>query len=175
MRRLRLVSFWGMGLSLFAHLLSWTTPNLLHFALLGIPLHIVAMIIAPKLYRERAFPLHKKTDLRWFHHAPSWLHALVFLAILSLMFHTLVIAFGISEPIMYLIRFASGLWLCVYGVGYGYTSWAERHLSTVRQIRAQGRHRTHMRTRSDTAKSELRIPAPKPKMQRRHPSNRWTP
>lgn len=160
MRLLRLVSLLGMGLSLIAHLISWTTPNLLYFAWLGIPLHIIAMILTPKLVREQAFPLQKKADLHWFQSAPSWIHGLLFLSILSLMFHTLVAALGISELTMFLIRATSSLWLYVYVVGYGYTSWVERHLSSVRKIRNLGRHRTRMQTRSAIAKSELHIPPP---------------
>lgn len=160
MRLLKLVSLLGMGLSLLAHLISWTTPNLLYFALLGIPLHGIALVLTPRLYRERAFPLQKKADLHWFQSAPSWIHGLLFLSILSLMFHTVVALIGISAFMMFLIRATSSLWLYIYVVGYGYTSWEEHRLSNVQKIRNLGRHRTYMQTRSETAKSELRIPPP---------------
>lgn len=156
MKRLRLISFLGVIFSLLAHLVSWTTPNILHFAMIGIPLHIVAIILMSKLYRMRVLPLQEKADLHWFNHASSGIHALMFLAVLSFLFHTIVVALQISVFAMFLIRAVSSIWLYVYTIGYAYTSWAGQH-----QRHHHRSHRTRIQQQAETTKSELHISQPK--------------
>lgn len=159
MKRLRLVSFLGLIFSLLAHLVSWTTPDILHFAVVGIPLHIVAMILVGKLYHKRALPLQDKAQLHWLNHTSSGIHALMFLAVLSLMFHIIMGVLQITVFITFLIRAISSIWLYVYAVGYAYATWAGQNQFRLKQNRSMANLK-RIRQKGDTSKSELKITPP---------------
>lgn len=160
MKRLRLVSFLGLIFSLLAHLISWTTPNMLHFVMIGIPLHLVAMLIGMRLYKQRVLPLQKNADLQWFHNASSGIHALIFLAILSLLFHTIVVAMQLSGVAMFLIRVMSGIWLYICVIGYAYASWVGRNQFRYNLNCYQTGHHKRFRQKGDVAKLEQPINPP---------------
>lgn len=162
MRGLRIVSILGIFLSLIAHLISWTTPNLADFAIIGVPLHCVAMVVAWKLFKQRAFPLQNKSEVRWFHHASSGIHALLFLSVLSFMFHTVVLLMSISAFEFYAIRALSSGWLFVFTVGRGFTTWAGQY-----QINRTRLHSSRFHQKARTAKSELQIQSPPPTLRQR--------
>jgi len=159
MKRLRIVSFLGLILSLLAHLVSWTTPNILHFAVIGIPLHIIAMIIVAKLHHKRVLPLQDKANLQWLNHTSSGIHAVMFLAVLSLIFHIIMVALQVSVFIMFLIRAVSSIWLYVYAVGYAYATWAGQNQFRLKQDQKIA-NRKRIRQRGDVMKSELHIHPP---------------
>jgi hypothetical protein len=160
MKRLRLVSFLGLIFSLLAHLISWTTPNMLHFVMMGIPLHFVAMLIVFHLYKQRVLPLQKNADLQWFHNASSGIHALIFLAVLSLLFHTIMVALQLSVVVMFLIRAVSGIWLYIYAIGYAYASWVGRNQFRYNLNSHQETHCKRFRQKGDIAKLEQHISPP---------------
>jgi hypothetical protein len=159
MKRLRLVSFLGLILSLLAHLVSWATPNTLHFALIGIPLHIIAIVTVAKLYNKRVLPLQDKKNLKWLYQASSGAHALMFLAGLSLIFHTIIVALHGTAFIIFLIRAVSSIWLYVYTVGYAYATWAGQNQFRFKQNQ-QMANRARIRQKGDVLKSELQIHPP---------------
>ena len=159
MKRLRLVSFLGLIFSLLAHVVSWTSPDILDFAVIGIPLHIVAMILVAKLYRQRALPLQDKAQLHWLNHTSSWIHALMFLAVLSLIFHIIMGVLQVSVFIMFLIRAISSIWLYVYAVGYAYATWAGHNQFRLKQDKPMANLK-RIREKGDTIKAELQINPP---------------
>ena len=159
MKRLRIISFLGLILSLLAHLVSWTTPNLLDFALIGIPLHIIAMILVAKLFNKHVLPLQDKANLQWLHQTSSVIHALMFIAVLSLIFHTMMLVFQVSVFTMFLIRAISSIWLYVYAVGYAYATWAGKNQFRLKQDQ-QMANRKRIREKGNILKSELQIHPP---------------
>ena len=160
MKLFKILSFVGIIFNLLAHLVSWTTPNLLHFAVVGVPLHVVSMLILYRLYRDRALPLQKNADKSWLRHASSGVHALIFLSILSLMFHTIVAVLGLSMFVMFLIRALSSIWLLTYAMGYGYASWAGHNQFKLNQLRLNGRHRSRIQQKADSIKSDIHVNIP---------------
>lgn len=159
MKRLRIVSFLGLILSLLAHVASWTSPDILDFAAISIPLHVIAMILVAKLYQKRALPLQDKANLQWLNHTSSGIHALMFLAVLSVIFHTVMVLLQLSVFIMFLIRVVSSIWLYVYAVGYAYATWAGQNQFRLKQEQ-QMANRKRIRQRGEVRKSELQIHPP---------------
>ena len=160
MRRLRILSFTGIVCSLLAHLVSWTTPNIIQFTYVGIPLHIVAMLIVAHLYKKSALPLQDRSGLRWINHASSWIHGLMFLAALSFMFHTIVMVLQLSVVLMYFLRAVSSIWLYVYAAGYGYATWASQYHSGLKDPSHLPTHRHQFRQRADTYKPDIQVDVP---------------
>lgn len=160
MNLLRIVSLLGIVFSLVAHLISWGTPDLLEFSILGIPLQIISMIMFAKLTNLNIVPFQKKADLRWLHQTASVVHALLFLSVLSFMFHVVMMGLQVTAFPFFLIRVLSSIWITVFAIGYGYTSWTGRYQSKLSKMRGQGFHRHRLSTIAEDAKLELKFQSP---------------
>lgn len=150
MKILKVLSFIGIGLSLFAHVLSWMSPDLLHFAVIGVPLQLVSMILMAWLYHQRVMPLQPDGNLRWWHHTSSLIHGIIFLSVLSFAFQGAMFAFRISSFLMFMIRALSSIWLYTFSIGYGYSSWASRYGG-----RKKDSHRQRFQNRAQYAKPDI--------------------
>lgn len=159
MKLLKVISFMGIVLSIVANLISWTSPNPLYFAIVGIPLEIASIGMMAWLYHKRVMPLQHNANLRWLHHSPSLIHALMFLAILSLAFHSVVAVAGISLFVMFLIRAMSSIWLYTFAATYGYAAWSIRY--------GENFWRTH-RSRFQDSAQKLKADIPTYTMQTHH-------
>lgn len=159
MKLLKVISFMGIVLSVVAHLISWTSPNPLYFAIIGIPLEIASMGMMAWLYHKRVMPLQREADLRWLHQSPSLIHALMFFAVLSLAFHSVVVVAGISLFVMFLIRAMSSIWLYTFAATYGYTAWSIRY--------GDNFWRTH-RSRFQDSAQKLKADVPSYRIQNNH-------
>jgi|GEM_PF-2116952 len=150
MKLLKSLSAIGIVFSLGAHVISWFSPNLLHFALIGIPLQVISMGIMGILYQNRAVPLQRDANLRWWHHSSSIVHGLVFLSVLSFVFQVIMLVFGSSAFVMFLIRSLSAIWVFTFAAGYGYASWAIRYAG-----REKLSHRGRFQTHADIRKTDI--------------------
>lgn len=144
------MSFIGIVLSLVAHIISWTSPDLLYFAILGVPLQFISMGIMAWLYHKRVMPLQHQANLRWWHHTSSIVHGLMFLSVLSLAFHGIVFVLHISSFAMFMIRALSSIWLYTFTAGYGYASWSSRYGG-----RAGQNHRSRFQDQAHQSKTDI--------------------
>lgn len=127
MKLLKGLSLVGIVLSVVAHLISWASPNPLHFFVLSLPLEVLAMGLMAWLYHKNVMPLQHNADLRWFHQSNSVIHALMFLAVLSFIFHSVIVVAGLSMFVMFLLRVISSIWIYTFASAYGYSSWTLRY------------------------------------------------
>jgi len=140
----------GVIVSIIAHVVSWMSPNLLHFAVIGVPLQIISMILMAWLYHKRVMPLQEGANLRWWEHASSLIHGLMFLSVLSLFFHGAMLVLHISSFLMFLIRSLSSVWLYTFTACYGYSHWANRY-----GVREKESHLSKFEERAYQSKTDI--------------------
>lgn len=153
MKILRVLSFIGIVLSFVMHIISWTSPNLVHFAVVGIPLQLISMGLTLWLYQKRAMPLQPDANLRWWDRSSSFVHGIIFLAVLSFTFHGAMFVFRVSSFVMFLIRALSSIWIYSYANTYGYAGWAMRYGGREKQS-----HRGRFQNRAQVTKENIPVP-----------------
>lgn len=142
---MKLLSVSGIVFSVVVHLAAWMRPISSGIVVLALVLHVLAMGMMIRLYRAKALPFVDGAKIDWLQKTSSVIHAVMFFATLSFVFHGVMMVLGLSGVEIALLRIASSLWLYVFAVGYGYRTHYVADSRKISRVYGRDSHRRRLR------------------------------
>ena len=142
---MKLLSVSGIVFSVVVHLAAWIRPISSGVVVLALILHVLAMGMMIRLYRAKALPFVDGAKIDWLQKTSSVIHAVMFFATLSFVFHAVMMVLGLSGVEISLLRIASSLWLYVFAVGYGYVTQVVSDTRKIPRVYDRDSHRKRLR------------------------------